>query len=140
MTVLVKGSHVKFDLKNGSVSRRPVGHGIIHDESGQVYPKDEFYIGPYKKTRRSAALTKDAKAYFGKNYAGVVAIVDVPDGPWEPFAVADQIWYRRPGKYSARYYHLFDKKTVVFLSKCGEFIRVEMGEGSIYNDRGIVRP
>jgi hypothetical protein len=144
MSVLIKGSHVKFEMDDGTFKKVPVSYGIIHDQSGMTLPKCEAYVGPYELTRRPAVLDRTAKDYFGKNYAGRVAVVDVPvSGPWTPFGTAHQIFYRRKGKYKAKYYHYFDKKVIVFLSKCGEFIRIELEKPDgtcVANSRGFVSP
>jgi hypothetical protein len=139
--ILIKGRNVQFQMSDGkwiSPSRR---YGLIHDPDGTQLPRCFVYLGPYKTTSQRVPLTRDAEAYFGPDYQGTAAVVDVPRGPWEPLGDAVQIRYDRPGtRYRGKYYHFFNEKTVVQLSKCKNHFRIELQDGCIVNWRGFVYP
>lgn len=144
MTVLIKGSHVRFEMTDGSIKKLPVKYGIIHDPEGVVYSRCDIYFGPYRATRQKAELTRKAAAYFGGNYDGKKASVNVPDSGWKSVGQVVQIFYRRPGKYEGNYFHPWfkhaKKKTPLTLSKSGSFYLLALPDGCIVNDRGFVYP
>jgi len=149
MTILIKGDHVRFEMTDGSMVTLPEAHGIIHDPEGYQLPYCDVYFGPFETTRQRVELTKKAKAYFGRGYEGNRAIVDVPiEGPWEPIGESIQIFYKRRGKDTRKFYH--PKKQPVRLSRCtarvaregasGTFYRLELPNGCVLDDRGFVWP
>lgn len=138
--ILIKGQNVKFEMSDGGWVAPPSSHGIIHDPDGSQLERCFVYVGPYKATNEQISLTKDAKSYFGPDYKGTKATVDVPDGPWNLVGEAVQILYRRPGKYRGKYFHFFNQKTTVLISKCRNHFRMELPNGCIVNWRGFVFP
>ena len=138
--ILIKGKDVKCEMADGSMFHPPASYGIIHDPSGAQLPKCAVFFGPYRKSSKKADLTGDAKAYFGPDYDGKIAQINVPDGPWHPMGDAVQIFYRRPGKYAAKYFHVFDKRVPVLLSRCKDHFRLDLKSGCTINWRGFVSP
>jgi hypothetical protein len=138
--ILIKGKQVKMEMANGKIVRAPASYGIIHDPDGSQLPKCFVFIGPYKTSKKPVEMTGDAKSYFGSDYKPTSAVVDVPRGPWKSMGDVVQIFYKRPGKYAGKYFHLFDKRTTVLLSKCRNHFRLELPGGCIVNWRGFVYP
>lgn len=138
--ILIKGRAVKLEMADGSYVRVPVSYGMIHDPDGGSLGKCFVFVGPYKTTRKRVEMTGDAKSYFGPDYEARGAVVDVPSGPWNSIGDAVQIFYQRPGKHAARYYHLFDKRAKVSVARCRRFLRIDLGHGCIANWRGFVYP
>jgi hypothetical protein len=153
--IVVKGSNVKFELtrpagapsatKNphkiaGKVISLPAAYGIIHDPEGEHFDRCECFFGPYKSTQRKVEMTSKAKAYMGPSYPARFAVVDVPRGPWNSVGEVAQIFYRRPGRYSGKYFHPFKDGYAPTLSKCGRFYRLSLPGGCIVDDRGFVFP
>ena len=139
--ILIKGKNVSFEMADGRWLHLPKGYGIIHDPDGSHLERCSVYVGPYKVFSQRAKLTKEAEAYFGPDYQGMTAEVDVPLGPWSPIGEATQIRYYRPGtKYRGKYFHFFEGKTPVRISKCKKHFQIELPGGCIVNWRGFVYP
>jgi hypothetical protein len=141
--IVIKGSHVRFELADGSIVHPPASFGMIHDPDGETLSKCDVYVGPYKKGRKEVPLTRHARSYFGRSYVTRSANVDVPGGPWNPVGDVVQIFYRRPAttqtaKHRGNYFHKMKKP--VGLSKCRSFYRLELPDGCIVNERGFVFP
>jgi len=138
--ILIKGKDVKCEMADGSVFHAPVSYGIIHDPEGKQLSKCVAYLGPYRTNKKPIEMTSDAKQYFGSDYDARSAVVNIPDGEWKPMGTVTQIFYKRPGKYEGKYFHLFNKNTKVLLSRCKNHFRLEMPNGCIVNWRGFVYP
>lgn len=138
--ILIKGKDVKFQMTDGRWIVAPADYGMIHDPDGKRLDRCFVYVGPFKNSGESVALTNDAETYFGSKSHGLKAVVDVPKGPWTPLGQATQILYRRPGKFKGKYFHFFDKKTTVLISRCRNHFRIELQNGCIVNWRGFVYP
>jgi hypothetical protein len=138
-------------MVDGYQYESPAGYGIIHDPDGESLPKCDVFIGPFKKSRRPAEMTRAAKAYFGSKYPGLQGSVNVPiDGPWTPIGETNQIWYRRgvdgrPALAKAPYYHPFYKrgrkaKALILHRGPRGFLWLSLPSGCILNERGFVWP
>jgi hypothetical protein len=139
--ILIKGYDVQIQLEGGGWLNPPVEYGIIHDPDGVQLPKCSVYIGPYKRSSIRASMTSDAKKYFGNSYVGVQAITTVPvNSDWKYLGNSIQIRYRRVGKYKHKYFHFFKGNTVVQITKCDKYYRIQLPEGCIVNWRGFVYP
>jgi hypothetical protein len=139
MSILIKGDHVRFEMTDGSMITMPDSYGIIHDPEGYSLPYCEVFFGPFEVTRQRVDLTSKAKAYFGRGYEGRRAIVDVPiQGPWEFVGETIQIFYKRRGKDTRKFYH--PQKRPVRLLRCGKFYKNELPDGCVLDDRGFVWP
>lgn len=140
--ILIKGSHVQFETKDGRRIKVPTRNGLIHDTEGTTYSKCKIYVGPYTKTRELIEPPKDAKDYFGKSYAVRRGTVNVPTNGWKLIDEIRQVFYLRTSgsRYQGKYFHLFDKRQVVLLSKSGKFYCLELPDRCIVNWRGFVFP
>lgn len=164
--ILIKGDHVRFEMTEqpfqvvpgafeeitrarekgkatGPILTLPDNYGIIHDPEGYQLPFCDVYFGPFEVTQQKTELTRKAKAYFGRGYEGHRAIVDVPvQGPWEPVGETIQIFYKRRGKDTRKFFH--EKKQPVPLSRCTSrgvtHYRLELPNGCQLDDRGFVWP
>lgn len=145
MSILIKAGEVRLKLKNGHTIRRPMSHGIIHDESGRSLPRCVVFLGPFKKTRQRADMDGADKAYFGRRYEGRVADLSAlqselakPESSWKTVGEVVTIWYKRDGEHANRYFHNF--KAPVTLSRSGKFMKLSLQNGCTYNWRGFVYP
>lgn len=145
--ILIKGHSVSFEMADGQWIKVPKTHGIIHDPDGHQLPKCVVYVGPYTTNKnrfgkgQERHLTKDAEQYFGPDYVGTGAWVDVPVGPWSPKGESVQIRYYRTGtKYRGKYFHMFETRTTTVIASCKRFYRIELPGGCIVNWRGFVYP
>ena len=152
--IVIKGSHVRFELvsqipaekrkkppaTNGKVISLPNAYGIIHDPDSENFDKCECYFGPYKRTRKRIEMTQKASAYMGSSYPATFATVDLPSGTWKPIGDVAQIFYKRPGRYSGKYFHPFKAGFVPKLYKNGRFYKLALPGGCIVDDRGFVFP
>ena len=137
MTWLIKGREISFDMTDGETIELPITHGMIH--SPDTSKKCHVYFGPYQKTREAVSeLPRIANAYFGSDYKGRVAYLDIPNGKWRPVGEVDVIFYDRPGEHRDYYRHKFAKP--IPLSVNGRFHRLSLPNGCVVNDRGFVTP
>ena len=87
---LIKGREISFDLDDGETIELPIDHGMIHSPDSKQ--KCHVYFGPFKKTRQAVSeLPRIASAYFGSDYKGRVAYVDIPGGKWRSVGNVDVI-------------------------------------------------
>jgi len=140
--ILIKGRKVAFEMTSGKTIRARPNYAIIHDPEGQSLPYCNVLIGPYQKTKTPVELTSEAKKYFGSGYPGTAAFVDFPRGPWKSLGAVRTIYYERThgSQNEGRYFHPFDEKQTVTLSRCGSFYRLELPKGCVVNWRGFVYP
>lgn len=138
--IIIKGHDIHIQKEDGKWLNPPKSYGMIHDPTGTQLDKCYCYIGPYKKSNKHIDLNSDAKQYFGPSYTGIQVVVDIPKGPWVPVTNAVQILYRRRGKYEGKYFHFFNKKTTVLVTRCKKHLRLEFPNGCIVNWRGFVYP
>jgi hypothetical protein len=134
---LIKGREISFDMEDGETIALPKAYGMIH--SPDTVRKCHVYFGPFEKTRQiESELNQTAKKYFGDDYDGRVAYIDIPSGSWRSAGRARVIFYDRPGQYSDYYRHEFSEP--VPLSVNGRFYRLSLPDGCVVNDRGFVTP
>lgn len=124
---------------------------MLHDPSGQDWPKDSLLVCAFRRGRRPAD-DQTAKHYLGREYQAHVGSVQVPPREltsWKRVGDIATIYYERPGtKAPGRYYHHFGKRRLEALFKKGNAVlykrgsayRVELGAGSVADDRGLVFP
>jgi len=137
MTWLIKGREISFDTTDGETIELPIAYGMIHQPDGPK--KCHVYFGPYKKTKEAVTeLPRIANAYFGSDYKGHVAYIDIPSGKWRTVGEVDVIFYDRPGEHRDYYRHKFDRP--IPLSRNGKFYRLSLPSGCVVNDRGFVTP
>ena len=134
---LIKGREISFDMDDGETLVLPKAYGMVH--SPDTAKKRYVYFGPFQKTKKPVSdLPQLAHAYFGNDYKGHVASIDIPDGSWRSVGRVTVIFYDRPGEHADYYRHEFS--TPVPLSSNGRWHRLSLPEGAVVNDRGFVRP
>lgn len=139
--ILVKGERVFFAMASGRIVRCPPGNGLLHDPDGEIWPRCTTYIGPIRRTIVATATGGKAKAYFGRNYEGkAVTFSSPPATGWREVGLAVQIDYSRRGKYAGPYFHPFKRGVHPTLFRSGKWLKLELGNGCIYDDRGFVFP
>jgi hypothetical protein len=151
--ILVKGTHVAFDLAKGGTLERPARDGMLHDESGEVWPKSSVLVGPFEKTARPVDAGAAGAAYFGAGYQTRGALVHLPPrdlGAWTKVGKVTVVWYVRPGtrapgpfrhEYGGGWETFFlGKGHQPVLYRSGKWVRLELGRGAVVDDRGFVRP
>lgn len=139
--IIIKGSHVVFEMEDGSTKRLPASHGIIHDPYGEHLPRCEVFFGPYRETGKPADKTWRARHYLGAKYEGHEAVVDVPRAGWNPVGrVVELGVYLRHGDVKPGLYHHPFKGAPQPLEKSGNYYRLIFPDNCIYDDRGIVFP
>lgn len=151
--LICKGLRVRFIMKDGGeVSPRGA---LLHDPSGKYWPKNSMLVVGFKRGRRRATDDERRgapKEYLGRTHDARVGSVELPPkqlSEWQARGEVATILYVRPGtKAPGRYYHHFGKRRIEAFFKSGKarlyqrgsLYRVEMGQGSLADDRGIVFP
>ena len=139
--ILIKGRRVWCEMRDGREIYCPASFGMMHDPEGEHWPACVLLIGPYRRSRRSVDLSNAAKDYFGPDYDGHEASIDVPQGAWKSLGEVSEIFYERTGlTHPGDYRHAFRKDSHVILSKSGRFFRLELPKGCVVNWRGFVNP
>ena len=150
--MLVRKAHgVSFVMKDGKTVRAPHGHGLLHDEDAQVWPRCSVLVGPCAIGQRDASLTPKARAYFGPGYRARSGQVVLPPrhlSTWKRIGEVERIFYVRDGnimggqrfrhRYADRRFFIFPIRTVLY--RHGRFLRLELPGGCIVNRRGFVSP
>lgn len=151
-----KGTSVWFKLEDGKRVSAPRGAALLHDPSGKQWNKCSALVAPFRTNVRPAteAEMKGAPSeYLGRSYRASVGTLEVPPrrlSEWERIGVVKEIRYTRGGtKAPGKFFHPFNKRVLMFaftagdravLYRRGNAMRLEMGSGCIWDDRGIVRP
>ena len=155
--LIAKGSRVSFDLMDGSHVGAPASYGMLHDPSGEDWPKNSVLITGYKKGRVLAEKpSNEAKNYFGRGYEVKAGSVNTPEkalSSWKKIGEVKTIYYSRPGtKAPGGYFHHFVKGAAIeykvfrggghhpVLSRKGRTLRLELQKGATLNERGFVWP
>jgi hypothetical protein len=139
--ILIKGKRVVLITTDERVIARPESHGIIHDPTGQLLPRCDVFIGPYRRYDEPVELDGHGRQYFGRRYQGTDADVLMPGGPWRDIAQARVILYLRDrGHYASHkpYRHPF--RHPVDVAQCGSMLRLRLPDGCIVSWRGFVKP
>jgi hypothetical protein len=130
---------------------------MLHDDKGTQWNKCSALFVRFDPRGRPATPAEMRGApthYLGGDYEGWVSNVDIPPRPlsagWEEVGEVRKIWYTRQGtKAPGKYWHPFNKRVAMFLwtkgetpilYRRGDAMRLEMKNGCIWDDRGIVRP
>jgi hypothetical protein len=119
----------------------PAGFVLVHDASGGVFNKCDFYCVRWhgairEKVEISPADREIARRYF-KNARPQVGEVDTPVGPWRRICKVKFIRYRRPG-YPRGFEHPYDP--AVWLYGCDNALKLSLPGGCVVDDRGFVWP
>lgn len=121
---------------------------LCGDPTGKAWPKNEALVTKYQLT--DAEEEKRVPADLRK-YAGDVPIYRgellVPSGAeWELVGVVSRIWYERTGELEKPYQHPYGEhgEDLPNLYTCvverKRFYRLDLGKGSVWNERGFVKP
>lgn len=169
--VICMGRQVEIDLREAPVGRSsggktivpPPDAGLLHDESGDYWPKCSLLIADFE---RGDEQTDEGESYFGRGATITRGYAEAPPddlSAWQRLGEIKTIFYDRAGtKHPGFFRHEFNKPRdlwrLVFLIKgkaakqpavlythysrrLGQtFYRVELPDGCIVNDRGIVLP
>lgn len=132
---------------------------MLHDPSGEFWPKCSLLFTPFEQG--SDVDASDAgKRYFGRGVdvrRGHVALPPKDPDRWERVGRVRQVYYERAGKNAGYFRHRFNDprgwvRLVAFLKKdvagappllfqcAGEALKLELPDGCIVDDRGIVLP
>jgi hypothetical protein len=155
--LIAKGNRVKFILKDdtGVPERGTVRGSMLHDPTGKSWPKNSLLVTSFN---RSGRLATDAekrgapKEYLGRTHAARVGSVNLPPkalSEWTYVGELKTILYVRPGrKAPGAFYHHFGQRRIeafwkkgrAHLYRLGSAYRVQLGNGALADDRGIVHP
>jgi len=139
MSILIKGGEVDLVDVKGNTIVLPSGYGLCHDESGKKLPRCSLFIGPVLVSKeRVEKLPPDAARYFGDDYEGLKARIDIPSGQWKSVAEIREIVYFRPGEFADDWQHEF--KPPVPLLKQGRWYQLKLPSGCKVTWRGIEKP
>jgi hypothetical protein len=156
--IVVKGTHVAFDLKGRSHDReRPdivcrASLGLMRDPEGMRWPRCSALIGPFGKGG-PVVESAYARKWVGKGVTtrqGSVALPPKDLSAWKTLGEVETLYYLRPGtRAPGMYRHAFNKDVLsrlvfgrrkVMLRKHGRFYRLDMGDRCTIDDRGFVFP
>jgi hypothetical protein len=156
MTLLVKGTHVAFDMADGGETVLRASAGMMHDPSGHSWPRCSLLVGPYRIIDADEPDDEQARSYFGRQHRLREAVVDRPPPRdrtgWRRLGPVEQIYYTRPGsRYRGRFRHPFNAPGIMtrifkgngirpVLYAHHSFLRLEMSRGCLLDARGIVWP
>lgn len=140
--IQIKGRRVAFEMEGGRIHTLPPSYGMIHDPTGKFFPKCHVFFGPYQRTETPVSKTSLETAYYGSNYPGKEARLELPRGPWRIVGNVVQIFYWRPGRHEGAYFHPFATQTQrpLQLAQSGRFYRLSLPESCVVNERGFVWP
>lgn len=157
--LICKGTRVRLHLLEPKRLVCPRG-SMLHDPSGRWWSRNSLLIGGFD--RAGDDITPDQysgapKDYLGREYEPRKGYVQLPPKRlvgWDDVGVVSRIDYVRPGtRAPGGYQHHFGKPRGLFrlvhlakgerqvmLRKCGRFYRIDLGPGSIADERGIAFP
>lgn len=148
MTILVKGGEIDLYVLRPRSTREhtlvlPTGYGMCHyvgdDDYGKSLGNCALFFGPIIVTNeRVEEVPKEASRYFGDDYDARKALLDIPDGKWNPHGHVVEIIYYRPGRYAADWKHEFAEPVPLF--KQGRWWKLKLPKDCSVTYRGIERP
>lgn len=137
--IFVLGGEVELDLIDGNTIVTPRGYGLCFDPSGKELHRCSVFIGPIVTSNEKVESLPDwAEKWFGSDYQGRKARVDIPEKGWKSVGQAEDILYFRPGEHAADWLHKFSKP--VPISKSGRWYRMKLPKDCRITWRGIERP
>jgi hypothetical protein len=158
--LIARADDIGFELKDGRKIDCPIRACMLHDDSGQKWPKCSLLIMNIRRDRMVPTPEQEngtPQWYYGKNYKAHVGSVDLPSrdlSKWKFVGDVHKIFYDRFGtKAPGQFKHHFNKarglyhvvaivkgKREVKLYRLGRAYRLELGGGCVVNDLGLVWP
>jgi hypothetical protein len=151
--ILCKGFACVFEMTDGEYVRAPESAGLLHDPDGIALPKCHALITTFRtSTRTPSSVEYDGapSAYLGRHYSAHIGGVTVPKGEWRAIRQVACIYYTRqgtraPGRFrhrfgERRWQALWRKGELPMLYKLGSSYMLDLGEGAVWTDLGIVYP
>src|SRR5271165_924491 len=151
-----KGTQASFDLEGGATINAPRGSAMLHDPTGRAWGANSALFVRLGKASRPATEREEKgtpEEYLGRNYRARVSTVTLPPralSSWERIGRVTMIWYQRTGSKARGYFkHPFGVRSALSLWQAGKLptlyrrgdaMRLELGAGSRWDDRGIVFP
>jgi hypothetical protein len=149
--LIAKGFRCRFFLEEGG-SRR--GAVLLHDEDGEAWPYTSGLIVPSFRRLGEPCDDRAAQRYYGDDYPLKEGVVTLPPRDlrrWEAVGPVNVAHYDRRGdvepgpkehEFGAGYslFRALGGGALPVLYKLGPNMRLELGNGAVWNWRGIVRP
>lgn len=157
------GRRVICELDDGREVAAGERHGMLYDPTGQAWPSCSLLIAPFEQGHDEDDST-EGRAYFGRKaqvMRGEIALPPRDLAGWRQVGLVHEIYYERagtraPGRFRHKFnreiswlkpglklHALFNKKIAegpaILYSRRG-CLRVELPEGCVIDDRGIVLP
>lgn len=154
--LIVKAHRVAFDLMSGRKVTAAPTYGMLHDPSGEDWPKDSVLVMRYTRSGRAIKSDGAMASYLGGDYQARSGEADLPSRSlegWKKLGDVKTIYYVRTGKRApGGFYHHFGKGAALehkifrgegdkpVLYRKGKTLRLELPAGSTLNWRGFVWP
>lgn len=144
-TLTVLGGQVDLYMDDGSTLVIPRAYGMAYDPSGAALEKCSLWFVPTEVTQEAIRnTTPEQRKWFGSDYEGRRAFVDVPSDGWELVGRVAEIVYFRPGHHENDWRHPFQPAQPLEMStrtETGDAAYVlRLPEGCVIDWRGIVSP
>jgi hypothetical protein len=154
------GTRVALVLRDGDEITPRARDALLYDVSGTHWPSCSLLIAPFEKMRAVAENpTSEALAFYGRSATIRQGAINLPPravGAWDRLGAIETIFYERRGKRAPGYFrHEFNRprglwklvwpvkkgadKPAILYTLRGAY-RVELPQGCIVDDRGIVVP
>ena len=147
--LIAKGFHCRFFLTDPPGGSRR-GAILLHDEDGEAWPYSSGLVVPSFTRSGKPCDDEAARRYYGDDYALKQGRVELPPKDitrWRKIGQVETVWYTRrgdvePGPYEHEFQGagLFGGGDLPMLHSIGPYLRLELGKGSKWNWRGIVKP
>lgn len=157
--LLCMGRDVAFVLRERGreISARRKRDGMLYDEHGTHWPKTSLLVTPFENGDEEID-TPQGRNYYGRETTVFKGQVDLPPRPlsaWHYRGEVKEVFYDRAGKYEGPFRHEFNaprglwqllwpfkkgaKEPALLYARRGSY-RIELPDGCIVDDRGIVVP
>jgi hypothetical protein len=149
--LIAVGWSVRIPLLEGGTATGAPHAALLHDPTGRHWSKCSGLVTTITK-RGEACDDERALKYLGTTaHQGTAALPPRDLGAWKMIGHAASILYSRHGKNAGKYEHEFGQHRVagfvVGVSDSGPRVyargaalRIELGAGCVWDERGIVAP
>lgn len=154
------GFDVGFKLRGGRAFDAPRSAGLLFDADGVYWPACSLLVTTFGRGEETDDVDASTRAYFGKGAITRRGTAQLPPAEleqWTEVGELDTLFYRRTGtRAPGDFKHPFHKpkgllrvvfalkgkaaRAPVILSRRGAAYRIDMPDGCIVDDRGIVLP